>query len=68
MCPRHMAGLIGPGERKSVQAMAERLGLGTHDRLPHFVSAGIWEMEPLEVELVVQADRLVGGPSADLVI
>jgi SRSO17 transposase len=68
MCPRYVAGLIGPGERKSIQPMAERLGLGTHDRLHHFVSAGIWDMAPLETELVVQADRLVGGPSAYLVI
>jgi SRSO17 transposase len=68
MCPRYVAGLIGPGERKSIQPMAERLGLSTHDRLHHCVSAGIWDMAPLEAELVVQADRLVGGPSAYLVI
>jgi len=26
MCPLYIAGLIGPGERKSVQPMAHRLG------------------------------------------
>ena len=68
MCPLYVAGLIGPGERKSVQPMAQRLGLGSHDQLHHFVSAGIWDAAPLETELMVQADRLVGGPDAYLVI
>ena len=68
MCPLYMAGLIGPGERKSVQPMAERLGMSSHDRLHHFVSAGMWDTAPLEVELMAQADRLVGGPEAYLVI
>ncbi len=68
MCPLYIAGLIGPGERKSVQPMAQRLGMGSHDRLHHFVSAGIWEAEPLETELMRRAGRLVGGPDAYLVI
>ena len=68
MCPLYVAGLIGPGDRKSVQPMAERLGLGSHDRLHHFISAGRWDAAPLEAELLVQADRLVGGPDAYLVI
>jgi SRSO17 transposase len=68
MCPLYIAGLIGPGDRKSIQPMAERLGLGGHDRLHHFISAGIWDTDPLETELLVQADRLVGGPKAYLVI
>jgi hypothetical protein len=25
MCPRYVSGLIGPGDRKSIQPMAERL-------------------------------------------
>lgn len=68
MCPLYVAGLIGPGERKSVQPMAERLGLSNHDRLHHFVSAGRWDAAPLEAELLAQADGLVGGPDAYLVI
>jgi SRSO17 transposase len=68
MCPLYVAGLIGPGERKSVQPMAYRLGLGSHDGLHHFVSAGRWDATPLEAELLAQADRLVGGPDAYLVI
>jgi SRSO17 transposase len=68
MCPLYIAGLIGPGDRKSVQPMAARLGLGSHDRLHHFVSSGAWNAAPLEGELLVQADRLVGGADAFLVI
>jgi hypothetical protein len=33
MCPLYVAGLIGPGDRKSVQPMAERLATGDPTRL-----------------------------------
>jgi hypothetical protein len=68
MCPRYIAGLIGPGDRKSVQPMAERLVPGDYDQLHHFIAAGLWDAAPLEAELLMQADRLVGGPDAVLVI
>ena len=68
MCPLYVAGLIGPGDRKSVQPMAERLAPGDYDQLHHFVAAGVWDALPLETELLVQADRLVGGSDAVLVI
>jgi SRSO17 transposase len=68
MCPLYIAGLIGPGERKSVQPMAMRLAPGEYDQLHHFVAAGVWDAAPLEAELLVQADRLVGGDDAVLVI
>ena len=68
MCPLYVAGLIGPGDRKSVQPMAERLAPGDYDQLHHFVSAGVWDAVPLETELLIQADRLVGGGDAVLVI
>jgi len=61
MCPLYISGLIGPGERKSVQPMAERLAAGGYDRLHHFVAAGVWDAAPLAAELLVQADRLFGG-------
>jgi SRSO17 transposase len=68
MCPLYVSGLIGPGDRKSVQPMAERLAPGDYDQLHHFVSAGVWDAAPLETELLTQADRLVGGSDAVLVI
>jgi SRSO17 transposase len=68
MCPLYVAGLIGPGDRKSVAPLAERFAPGDYDQLHHFVAAGVWEAAPLEAELLVQADKLVGGSDAVLVI
>ena len=68
MCPLYVSGLIGPGDRKSIQPMAKRLALGECDQLHHFIAAGVWDAGPLETELLVQADRLVGGSDAVLVI
>jgi SRSO17 transposase len=68
MCPLYIAGLIGPGDRKSVQPMADRLVPGEYDRLHHFVAGGAWDAAPLEAELLAQADRLVGSPDAVLVV
>lgn len=68
MCPLYVSGLIGPGDRKSIAPMAKRLALGKCDQLHHFIAAGVWDAEPLETELLVQADRLVGGSDAVLVI
>src|SRR5262249_59232313 len=68
MCPLYVSGLIGPGDRKSIQAMAKRLALGECDQLHHFIAAGVWDAAPVETELLVQADRLVGGNDAVLVI
>jgi len=68
MCPRYVAGLIGPGDRKSVQPMAARFAPGDYDQLHHFIAAGVWDAAPLEAELLVQADRLVGGDGAVLVV
>ena len=68
MCPLYVAGLIGPGDRKSVQPMAARLAPGDYDQLHHFIADGVWDAVPLETELLIQADRLVGGKDAMLVI
>ena len=40
--PVYLQGLIGPGERKSLQPTAARLGLGSHDQLHHFVTSTTW--------------------------
>src|SRR5437667_9272123 len=65
MCPLYVAGLIGPGDRKSVQPMAERLAPGDYDQLHHFVAAGVWDATPLENELLIQADRLIRSDDVD---
>jgi DDE superfamily endonuclease len=68
MCPLYVAGLIGPGDRKSVQPMAERLAPNDYDHLHHFIAGGVWDAAPLERELLIQADGLVGGSDAVLVV
>jgi SRSO17 transposase len=66
--PLYMQGLLGPGERKSVQPMAARMAPGDGQQLHHFISPSPWRCEPLKEELVRAADWLVGGLDAVLVI
>src|SRR5260370_3822357 len=68
MCQLYVAGLIGPGDRKSVGPMAERLAPGDYDQLHHFLADGRWDEAPLERELAIQADKLVGGADAVILI
>src|SRR5664280_2452849 len=68
MCPLYVAGLIGPGDRKSVQPMAARASGVGYDQLHHFVAAGVWDSAPLEAALLKEADRLVGDDTGFLVI
>lgn len=48
--------------------MAQRLGLGSHDQLHHFIAQGPRDASPPEAELLARAARLVGGPDGRLVI
>jgi len=68
MCPVYVAGLIGLGDRKSVQPMAARSDEAGYDQLHHFVAAGVWDARPLEAALLAEADRLAGGEDAVLVV
>jgi SRSO17 transposase len=68
MAPRYVRGLLGSGGRKSVQPMAERLGLPGHDQLHHFISSPAWDDAPLWRVLAEQVDRQVGGEGAVLVV
>ena len=62
--PFYLRGLLGPGERKSLQPMAARLRLSGHDPLQHFVASTAWNDSPLWTALAHEADRLVGGSGA----
>ncbi|QKE93003.1 IS701 family transposase (plasmid) [Lichenicola cladoniae] len=68
MCPAYIAGLIGPGDRKSVQPMAARADEVGYDQLHHFVAVGAWDSAPLEAALLKKADDLVGDKAGFLVI
>jgi len=39
-----------------------------YDRLHHFIGAGLWDSAPLEATLWKQADALVGGDEAWLIV
>jgi SRSO17 transposase len=68
MCPLYVAGLIGPGDRKSIQPMAARDGGVGYDQLHHFVAAGTWDRAPVEAALLKEAGRLISGEDAFLII
>lgn len=68
MCPAYVAGLIGPGDRKSVQPIAARDETVSYDQLHHFIASGAWDSAPLESALLSEADRLVGGADSWLII
>jgi SRSO17 transposase len=68
MAPLYVRGLLGNGRRKSIQPMAERLGLGGHDQLHHFISSRAWDDAPLWQVLAEEADRRLGGVDAVLVV
>ena len=68
MCPAYVAGLIGPGDRKSVQPMAARDAVVNYDQLHHFISSGVWDAGPLEAVLLAEADKMVGGEDAWLIV
>ena len=59
-----VAGLIGPGDRKSVQPMAARLAPGGYDQLHHFIADGVRDAAPLELELLIQADQRIAPSRA----
>ena len=57
--PLYLRGLLGPGERKSLQPMAARLGLSGHDQLQHFVASPAWDDGPLWAVLARAASRVI---------
>lgn len=68
MCPAYVAGLIGSGDRKSIQPMAARDGQVGYDQLHHFIASGVWDAAPLEKVLLAEADKMVGSDDAWLII
>src|SRR5918997_6743975 len=66
--PVYLKGLLLPGERKSVEPLAARVAPGSAEQLHHLIGGSPWATAPLEAALAGEADRLVGGPGAALVI
>ena len=68
MCPAYIAGLIGPGDRKSVQPMAMRAGEIDYDQLHHSSLPEFGTVSHFEAVLLKKADGLVGDKAGFLVI
>ncbi|MGI8510912.1 MAG: IS701 family transposase [Gemmatimonadaceae bacterium] len=66
--PVYMRGLLGPGDRKSIEPMAERVAPDDGEQLHHFICTSCWDPAPLERTLAEKAQQLVGGPDAVLII
>jgi SRSO17 transposase len=67
MCPAYIAGLIGPGERTSIQPMAAKADDIGYDRLHHFIAAGVWDSAPATLKVLMRPSerttRLWAKPS-----
>jgi hypothetical protein len=55
---------IGPSISRAFSRGRSGLSNGDGDQCNHFITAGIWDAKPGETELLVQADKLVGGSDA----
>src|SRR5215217_7389008 len=55
-------------ERRAARGAGRARRPGDTEQLHHFISGSPWATGPLEAILTTQADRLVGGPDAVLVI
>jgi SRSO17 transposase len=66
--PLYLRGLIAPGERKSIEPLAERVSPKSSQQLHHFVAVSKWEVGDIEQVLFDKADALVGGADAHLIV
>jgi hypothetical protein len=64
----YVRGLLGPGERKSVEPLVARVAPDDYEQVHHFVCTSCWDPAPLERVLAAKAQAMVGGPSAVLII
>lgn len=40
----------------------------SHDQVHHFIASGAWDTAPLEAAFLAEADRMVGGKDASLIV
>ncbi|WP_428487890.1 IS701 family transposase [Rhodopila sp.] len=64
----YLQGLTLPGERNSIEPLAQRVAPGAVQQLHHVISTSRWPTVPVEAELAKAADRLVGGTDAVLAV
>lgn len=66
--PVYVRGLLGPGDRKSIEPMAHRVAPDDGEQLHHFICTSCWDPAPLERTLAEKAQQMVGGPDAVLIV
>jgi SRSO17 transposase len=66
--PLYVRGLLAPGDRKSIEPIAERVAPNDVAQLHHFVAASKWDCGAIEDVLAAKANALVGGTDAHLII
>ena len=66
--PVYVRGLLGPGDRKSVEPLAARVAPADYAQVHNFVCASCWAPAPLERVLAEKAQALVGGRDAVLIV
>lgn len=66
--PVYLRGLLGPGRRKCLSPMARHVAPGDREQLHHFACASPWDSSPLAAVLVSEANGLVGGEDAHLIV
>ena len=66
--PYYVKGVLAEAERKSVQRLASKIAPSDYDQLHHFISASPWSTAPLEKQLAQDAENLVGGENAVLIV
>jgi SRSO17 transposase len=66
--PRYIEGLLGPTERKNIERLAAAVAAGDYDQLHHFLTTTAWDAAPLLRVLAEEAQAMLGGPDAVLII
>lgn len=66
--PVYLQGLLLPGERKSIEPLAERVAPGERQQLHHFVCEAEWDLEALHAVLWEYADKMVGDDRAVVIV
>ncbi|MFC4455261.1 IS701 family transposase [Deinococcus sonorensis] len=68
LAPLYVQGLCSFSARKSITPLAEVVAPGQGDHLQHFITDSPWDTQLLETLVAQQAQRLVGGKDAVLII
>lgn len=66
--PLYIRGLLLPGERKSIEPLAERVAPGHEQELRHFVSESEWDDKAVEAVLWDKCDAMLGGDAAWVIV